>query len=232
MSNLAYIARSLLKRGPFFPFLYAREALAFDLLHGTDTHLRVPKADGPDGQAERTDGVLYVASWTSVVRRALALSEILLGEERFRRSKFLDLGCGKGKALLVYALAYGRSAREVAIGIEYEPTLCETARKNALKLGGLAARMAVHCDSALNIELYLKSELSIIYLYNPFQGETLRSVLMALASHPHLLIYVDPVGKGILPEYGYDIQNFHQGRYNADTWLIATNRISIQAKLS
>lgn len=228
MSNFAYIVRALLKRGPLFPFLYARESLVFDLLYGTNTHLRVPKLYQPGTETERKDGVLYVASWTNVVRRALALSETVLGEKRFREAQFFDLGCGKGKALLVYAMQYGPRVRQTAVGIDYDRGLCEIAEKNILRLGPGPSRVAVHCDSALNIENYIKAEILIVYLYNPFQGDTLRATLNRIAKHPHVLIYVDPVEKHILSDYGYKICAFHQGRYHADTWLLALNQISGQ----
>ena len=226
MSNFAYIVIALLKRSPLFLFLYAKESLAFDLLHGTNTHLRAPKLEQPGTETERKDGVLYVASWTSVVRRALALSETVLGEERFREAQFFDLGCGKGKALLVYAMYYGPRANPAAVGIDYDRALCEIAEKNILKLGPAANRVVVHCDSALNIGNYIKAGTLIIYLYNPFQGETLRCTLNRIAKYPHVLIYVDPVEKHILPDYGYEIHAFHQGRYHADTWLLALNQVS------
>ncbi len=224
MSNLAYIVRALLKRGPLFLLRYARESLAFDLRHGTDTHWRVPKSDSEGGSAERADGVLYVASWTSVVRNTLAWCEQELGPEQFAASQFFDLGCGKGKALLVYGIDYGSRARETAIGIEYERSLCETAATNIGKLGARIDRVAVHCDSALNIGSYIKARSLVVYLYNPFQGETLKGVLHQIASYPHLLIYVDPVEQELLHSCGYEVCTFHQGRYHADTWLVARSR--------
>lgn len=229
MNNILYFIRALFKRGPRFPIHYLQESLGFDLRYGTDTHLRVPKG-GLDVEGERRDGILYVASWTSVVRRALTWCESELGRRRFLESQFFDLGCGKGKSLLVYGLKYGVKARDVAIGIEYESALCEIARANINKVGAKAGRLEVYCDSALNISQYVTSEAIIVYLYNPFQGETLRAVLDQLSVYPHLLIYVDPVEKDQLLSCGYNILTFHQGRYNADTWLVAGRSIDLVAR--
>jgi SAM-dependent methyltransferase len=224
MNSFSYIVKALLRRGAGFIFLYARESLAFDLFHGTNTHLRVPKAQPPGVGADFHDGVLYVASFTSVVCRTLAVAESAFGEAKFREAQFFDLGCGKGKALLVYAMRYGRRARQAAVGIEYEPTLCEIARSNARKLKLPGQGIEVHCDSALNIGRYIKSANLVIYLYNPFGGQTLRSVLAEIAKYRHVLIYVDPVERGLLFDFGYEVIASRQGRHHADTWLVASSR--------
>ncbi len=205
--------------------LYLRESLAFDILRGTNTHLRVPRVAQAGIGPEYEDGVLYVASLTSVVRDTLALAEKLLGVERFREAQFFDLGCGKGKALLIYAMEYGRQSRHPAVGIEYERALCEVASKNIRKLKPAAGRAEVHCDSALHIEQYIRSRFLVVYLYNPFQGETLHAVLRTIARYPHVLLYVDPVEKDILPQHGYQIRASHQGRHHATTWLVATKEV-------
>lgn len=223
MSSLSYILKALLRRGPGFILLYAKESLAFDVRHGTNTHLRVPKAKPPGAGSDFQDGVLYVASLTSVVRRTLRVAEAKLGPEKFRDAQFFDLGCGKGKALLVYAMMYGRQARHAAVGIEFEPGLCDIAHSNARKVASTGMGIDVHCDSARNIVRYIKSTSLVIYLYNPFGGQTLRSVLAAIAKFPHVLIYVDPVEQGVLPDFGYEVIEYRQGRHHADTWLVAAS---------
>lgn len=227
MSNFLYILKALMRRGPSFLLLYLRESLAFDIANGTNTHLRVPKAQQAGVASDYQDGLLYVASLTSVIRKSLTATLNLLGKRQFDEAQFFDLGCGKGKALLVYAMEYGQSAHHPAIGIEYDPSLCEIAVKNIRKLGAVRDRAIVHCDSALNIEQYINSKFLIVYLYNSFQGETLRSVLRTIAKYPHVLIYVDPVEKDILADYGYKVHVAHQGDHNASTWLVALNQVDV-----
>jgi 16S rRNA G966 N2-methylase RsmD len=222
MNRYLYAIKALLQRGPRFIFMYLKESVAFDLVNGTSTHLRVPK-DEQSASGERKDGVLYVASLTSVVERTLAVSRDILGGAGFDEAQFFDLGCGKGKALLVYALARRRDASSAGVGIEYESALCEIARKNVSKVRAATGCVTVHCDSAVNIERYVKSRILIVYLYNPFQGETLRAVLERIKIYPHVLIYVDPVEREKLADYGYEICASAAGRYHADTWLVATN---------
>ena len=59
-------------------------------------------------EAEQENGLLYVASFTSVTRDTVMLAKRILGDDRFRKSQFVDLGCGKGKALLVHAVHFGK----------------------------------------------------------------------------------------------------------------------------
>jgi len=214
---------AVMRRGPRFLIQYVRDSLAFDLFHGTNTHLRVPKSDHADIDAEKKDGVLYVASFTSVVRKTLLEAERILGKEEFGNAQFIDLGCGKGKALLVYAVDHAGVTRHPAIGIEYDPGLCEVARTNVAKITSGASSPAIHCDSAVNVEKYLTGDRLIVYMYNPFGGQTLRAVLSALGRHPHILIYVDPVERGLLPDLGYNICAANEGRLHADTWIVATH---------
>ena len=60
--------------------------------------------------------------------------------------------------------------------------------------------------------------MTLIYLYNSFQGDTLYKVLKQLSGCEHLLIYVDPVEANELIQRKYVELNSNVGRYNADTW--------------
>ncbi|WP_435770428.1 hypothetical protein [Nocardioides sp. SYSU DS0651] len=219
MGQVLHVVRALLRRGPRFLITYFRGALFWDLRYRTKTHLRVPKPDA-DGDDERRDGLLYVASLTGVVRSTLDLARRHWGEERFGSAQFLDLGCGKGKALLVYAQEYSRPSSPRAVGVEYDAELTAVASANIARMG-LRGRAVAHCDSAVNLERYTRPGHLVVYLYNSFQGETLRKVLAVLGGRPHILVYVDPVERDLLADYGYVIVGERQGRYNADTWLVA-----------
>jgi SAM-dependent methyltransferase len=213
----------LRQRGLIFFWIYFRESVLFDLKNGTQTSSRVPKNEQQisSGAVEQDDGLLYVASFTSVTRDTVRIARDQLGADRFRKAQFFDLGCGKGKALFVYAQAYKGEHTHPAIGIEYDAGLADLANANLTKTG-LGDAIQIVADSATNLKSYLTSGCAIIYLYNSFQGETLRTVLAVLQSIPHVLIYVDPAEKDVLDQFGYQIKKSRKGRYNADTWLVAT----------
>jgi glycosyltransferase involved in cell wall biosynthesis len=213
---------SAIRRGPSFLFIYLRESILFDAVNRTNTHFRSTKEEKSKASDEYNDGVLYVASFTSVVTQTLNLVKERLGN-KFRATQFIDLGCGKGKAVLLYALYYKNQYTYPCVGVEYDRDLYNIAIKN-LKRKSLSSTSAIIvCDSALNFERYISTNLLIVYTYNSFQGVTFRKVLDILSSRSHILIYVDPCEESILLEYGYQILARHKGNYNADTWLVAAN---------
>ncbi len=224
--KLSYILQVMRQRGLTFFWIYFKESVLFDIRNGTQTSSRVPKNEQQisSGKVEQDDGLLYVASFTSVTRDTTQIARDLLGAERFRTAQFFDLGCGKGKALFVYAQTYSGKYLYPAIGIEYDAGLADLANANLSKMG-LGDAIRIVADSATNLKSYLNSDCAIIYLYNSFQGETLRTVLEVLRPIPHVLIYVDPAEKDVLGEFGYQIKTSRRGRYNADTWLVATSSI-------
>lgn len=223
LSDLGHINRVLRKRGLRFLWDYFRESMWFDLRHRTSTFSRVPKAEQSFDSSldEEENGVLYVASFTSVIRNTLKIAHAILGSERAKSAEFIDLGCGKGKALLVHAQEFGKNTSVKAIGIDYDPVLTEIARKNVTKLDLTRDQVEIFTDSATNLRTYLSTDEAIVYLYNPFQGETLDRTLDALQRLPHVLIYVDPAERRKLADRGYEIVEENVGRYNADTWLVA-----------
>jgi hypothetical protein len=211
------------KRGILYVWKYFWESTWFDHIHGIQTSTRVPK----ENQNVKTDskefnnGLLYVGSFTSVTKDSVGHVYDNISKEDFASSQFIDLGCGKGKALIVYALHYGKLCNEIPLGIEYDNDLAIIAKKNFLKVNFDSFTPIVHSDSALNLLKYVKGKSLIVYLYNSFQGSTLLKVLDILKKVPHILIYVDPAEKNVLGVYNYTIMKEHIGKYNADTWLIA-----------
>ena len=228
MNKLFYAITMLRKRGVGFLWTYFKESIWFDLRYGTRTFARVPKDEQliAGNATEADEGLLYVASFTSVTRKTVSNARDILGEKRFSQAQFFDLGCGKGKALLVFAKLFGKGQMHQAVGIEYDPDLAALAQRNILKCGFAKDRVRVVTDSAVNLRSYADADNLVVYLYNSFQGETLKSVLDVLREVPHVLIYVDPAEKHRLADYGYKIHEESNGRYNADTWLVASSNIA------
>lgn len=90
-----------------------------------------------------------------------------------KETAFVDMGCGKGKALLL-ACEYG--FRRV-VGVEFSAELCEIARTNlaryAQRSGFRGAAQIVHGDV---LEYAIHDE-SVFFLYNPFNAVVLRALL-------------------------------------------------------
>lgn len=85
----------------------------------------------------------------------------------------LDLGCGDGRGLCVFA----RSAVRRVRGLEFDPAACDIARRNAALLRRRRAPIEVIEGDAAEHRF---SDETIIYLFNPFGSATLRAVLKNL----------------------------------------------------
>ena len=126
----------------------------FDLLHGTDTEeaIKVYKLDAVSGSYIHSHG--YQASHSNRVADILASLPI-----RREQYNFVDVGCGKGRALIVAAEIGFRNVT----GVEISPALCEKVRKN-LSICGIHGQV-MNCDAAA-FEIPLAR--CALFLYSPF----------------------------------------------------------------
>ena len=218
---ISFIIRIARERGLKFFYDYFVEAIWFDLLHRTDTAMRVTK----DNQAQTVasndfdNGLLYVASFTSVIIKTVELVREHCREKSKQLGSFVDLGCGKGKTLIVVHEKFNEDFSGSIVGIEYDRELVNIGQSN-LKLCKLADKVILAEDSAVNVVQYVNDAIPLIYLYNSLQGETLREVLQELSAFEHYLIYVDPVEVVMLGQHNYVELYYNEGRYNADSWKI------------
>lgn len=135
-------------------------------------------------------GVRYEASKVVAFRRAVAKLPVSSADYTF-----IDLGCGKGRALVLAAM---HGFREI-VGVEFAPQLCELARLNVdayQKRSDRAAYFTIHCADAADIDF--PDEPSVVYLFNPF-GEPIVSAVIerlvrSLTASPRdlFVIYQNP----------------------------------------
>jgi len=91
---------------------------------------------------------------------------------------FVDIGAGKGRALLVAGEYPFRSV----IGVEISPTLCQTARSNLARNSSKLACRDVQVIEADASEWPIPDTATIFYLYNPMKGERLTRLFAAIAA--------------------------------------------------
>ena len=146
----------------------------FDLLHDTDTGGYI---DGANLPAISLSG-LYITAYGSISPTVLtqALSELPIQYENFT---FVDIGCGKGRALLVAAQFPFRRL----LGVEIATELCEIAHANVAKSPDWAARISIVNQDAINVT-YPDGPL-LLFLYNPFFAPVLRRTLKNLERQLH-----------------------------------------------
>lgn len=163
----------------------------FDLKYGTDTAgvLGVGALDIPEDQMEHA--VRYGAiSEEEFVRLLQGLSI------DYKQFTFVDLGSGKGRALLM-AAQFG--FKEV-IGVEFSRMLHETAERNIAlfraKCGGVSKMTSVHADAGTYEP---PADPLLVFMHNPFDDAVMKRVVerleASLQQHPRqiCILYVKPV---------------------------------------
>lgn len=103
---------------------------------------------------------------------------------------FIDMGCGKGRMLI---LAAQKKFKRI-IGIEFSPKLAAQARKNVNRVRVPAA--VVEMDAC---EYVFPDDNLLIYMYNPFLGPVVNSVIQNLLqwrknhTQKAFVLYLNPV---------------------------------------
>jgi len=177
----------------------------FDERYGVSTNgiIEVERSDldGPN----REHATQYQATHEKVLRRVLDGLRI-----DHREFVFVDLGSGKGRAMLMASeYPYAR-----IVGVELSPACCEVARENvrrfAVRNGARlqCPRLEVICADVCDFEF--PREDTVLYLFNPFRRPVLERVISALSaslrSAPRrvLLAYCNPwAGTEVLAHHGF-----------------------------
>ena len=164
----------------------------FDLQHGTDTGGLLPTQ-----KTGHVHGTSYWGTAPSLMRGALARWAATLDGTSHSPADytFIDLGCGKGRALMLASeTAFGR-----VVGVELDAALVATARANL----ALWSRSAHACNQ---LEVLHQDALAMslpdtpvaLYLYNPFDEHLIGilaerlTALQATRSHPIDVMYCRP----------------------------------------
>src|SRR5215467_4404517 len=159
-------------RDEFFPPLHP-----FDQRTGTDTSGRISLGRLGIDFSSRKYGRAYQG--VEPGRFFDALGEI---QEDLSGYTFVDLGAGKGRALIMAGeLHFGR-----LIGVEFSVRLAETARRNLAKLKVRNAEIIAQDVAEFSFPL----EPLVVFTFNSFGPEILRCVLVKLRSHPGPLYFV------------------------------------------
>jgi SAM-dependent methyltransferase len=152
-------------------------------------------ADSRDGGAENAP-----YGWSSWIPVREALSEL----EPRGDDVFVDLGCGKGQALLVAAqLGFRR-----VLGVEVDPEVSAMARRNIEIALPRLQTSDVRVETCNATEWEVPPDLTVVYMFCPFIGDVFARVLdRLLASQAHnprpmTLVYTDPWEHNLLVDTG------------------------------
>lgn len=140
----------------------------FDPEHGTDTGGLI--AGGELAAGHPSDRFIegYAAVPPSRFRSILARLQLSEPPHPLGEYTFVDLGCGKGRALL---LASELHFREV-VGVELNPSLAAIARSNVTRwIGAGNAGCPIRVEQGDAIEFTWPENPVVLFLFNPFGAE-------------------------------------------------------------
>ncbi len=161
----------------------------FDLRRGTETFLPHELDRLRMTAAAVADGVQYQGANPRLVRELLSCLPSIV-----RGATFVDYGCGKGRVLLMAA----ETGFTQLIGVDFAPELAAICEANLRRRRGRAACAEVKVRVQDAAEFELPSGPLVVFLYNPFHGETLRRVVARLRQRakadrqPVWILYANP----------------------------------------
>jgi SAM-dependent methyltransferase len=179
----------------------------FDAKHGTDTGGYLTPQEVAAGRAHDALNYGYSAIAPSVFREALARWRDTLpgAARRLSAYTFVDVGAGKGRALLLAAEAPFRKV----VGVELNENLARIARRNVARRSSAAQQRAkIRVMQADALDFHWPRTPLLVYLYNPFACELVEQLASRLAAAGASasgladLLYVNPTCADALSRQG------------------------------
>ncbi len=143
------------------------------------------------------------AQWIPVRR---ALKDLAPGPA----DAFVDLGSGKGKALLIA----GRLPYRRAIGVEIDEGLSRDSQRNVQRARSRLRAQLVESVNASVLDWAIPDEVSVVFMHNPFIGQTFHSAI------GHIFESYDRRPRDLHIVYQYPWEH---------DWLLATNRVRVES---
>ncbi len=204
-SSFSLFVESLLRHGLRETLASIRDERRYDREHGVSTAGRV-RVEELGGLTKRQ--AFHSSEYQPVPVRLFGAAVATLPAES-QNGLFVDLGCGKGRALI---LAAEHGYRRL-VGVEQSAALARLAEQN---VAAFAARRGLELDVRIAVgdaaDHRFAAEDSTVFLFHPFGRRVLRRVMRNLESSfagdsrppPWLtLVYVNPLHGGVVAEAGF-----------------------------
>lgn len=141
----------------------------WDFVHGVDTSGEIPLVNLNFESSHKTPGLEYQSHHPAIIRRALTSLPV-----RYPDFTFIDIGCGKGRVLLI---ACEFPFRRI-IGLEFAPSLAETARQNLWKYRfRRQGNSPIEVITGDALDYKLPAEPEVLYFYSPFSPPVLEQIV-------------------------------------------------------
>lgn len=164
---------------------------------GIDTFGARSSADLSIDAASKTGGHLYQPSSSVIFERAMHALPF-----SFSDKVFLDIGSGKGRALVLAAQAGFKKV----IGVEYASELNDIAYTNIETVKGRFPKTEFVLQEGDALTYDIPDEVDVIYLFNPFDETALEGLIKKVKpafsrSKPMHLVYVHPVHSSVFEKH-------------------------------
>ena len=185
-----------------YPYQVPQSTHPFDTAYGVDTSgfhhgedLALHGSDGFHGAAKLKTSALWNTAYYGIAPSVFDAAMTLTGVTDWSHFTFLDVGCGKGRALLLAS----RFPFLAILGVELDPALAAIAQRNISSFHEDWQQChALEARAMDATELAFPGTPLLLYLYHPFLAPVLRRVLRRLErsvkQNPReiWLIYINP----------------------------------------
>lgn len=173
----------------------------FDTKYGIHTTTPIKLRNLTIKSDNRNRGITYNATRVIPLKKLFCKIKSMIPAD----SVFVDLGCGKGRTLLI-ASQFGLKK---AVGVEFAHELCETAKKNCSIYKAKTAIGTKFQIIELDVAEYtVKTNENVFFMFNPFDDVILKKVLNNITSslkqlnRKALIIYCNPKYGNIIEQHG------------------------------
>ena len=190
----------------------------FDWRYGTATVTFVELGELTIEGPHAADGFGYQPTRLRPFRKLMAALNVPPG------SALVDIGCGKGRVLLL-ATDYG--FRRIT-GVEFATELCAIARENIARYRrktGIQTDIRIIEGDAVDYEV--KDDDNYFFMFNPFSDalveKVAQNIVRSLTTKDRqvFIIYNNPLSRGAVERQGFSL--FMD--YNAGEWLVYSNTV-------
>ena len=143
------------------------------------------------------------------------------GREHFH---FIDIGCGKGRALIV---AEHCGFRRLT-GIELFPELLQEAARNVENFPMRRDASVITLLQANALDFEYPDEPAVYFLFNPFNGEVLRQVLLRIVQSTRAetyFVYMNPKFATVFAELGIKKQRVYKTRFYTEAIVFHLDKV-------
>ncbi len=185
----------------------------FDTLHGTDTGNLIPGDDLATGHRHDRHITAYHGVAPSLFRKLMARWQTL-AQHPVEKTAFLDIGAGKGRAML---LASELPFRRI-VGVELHPALAAAARSNVEHWQAMYPTPPIRVEEADAMALRMPAGPCLLFLFNPFDVVLMDRLLDRLKQQFQKrpgeldLLYVNDEQREMMQDYHKEFRELWRGR--------------------